>query len=58
LVASQAAVNALLLEVGGFHVAAEMAAIKLGHLTLAAGNAALHFLGQDYRRSTDCVMME
>jgi hypothetical protein len=35
-----------------------MAAIKLGHFTLAAGNAALHFLGQGHRRSTNCVMME
>ena len=33
------------LQVGGLHVAAEIAAIDLGHLAFAADNAALHFLG-------------
>ena len=40
MVASETAVDALFFEVGRFHVAAKIAAINLGHLTLAADDAA------------------
>ena len=43
LVFEQAAITAVLFQVGGLHVAAEIAAIDLRHLALAADHAALQF---------------
>ena len=45
LIAGQAAIAAVLAEVRRLDVAAEIAAIDLGDLALAADDAALHFLG-------------
>ena len=44
LVASKAAIDALFLEVGGLHVAAEVAAINFRYLAFTADDTALHFL--------------
>jgi len=44
-VASEATINAVLAKVSRLHVAAEIAAIDLGHLAFAANDATLHFLG-------------
>ena len=44
LVFGQAAIHAVLVEIGGLHVAAEIAAIDLGDFAFAADDAAFHFL--------------
>ena len=48
LVSAQAAVNAVLLQVGGLHVAAEVGAIDFGLGAVVADLAALHFLGHGF----------
>ena len=48
LIASEAAVPAILFQIGGLHVAAEIAAIDFRDLAFAAEHAALHFGGHRF----------